>query len=110
MSFFTPHTAPFKVLFTVAFFPEGTLGSGASKGAEPRCDIIIIYPSQNIKKNSFHYPYNQENLLPVDRNKPSGHGQGAIHFSIPNDYALNLLATNIVFLVKLLNKPYHTTF
>ncbi len=47
-----------------------------------------------------------ESGLPTTRNKIAGHGQGEEVVSVPDefvDYALNLLATNIVFLVKLLN-------
>jgi len=47
-----------------------------------------------------------ETGLPTVRNRTSAHGQGQEIVSLPDayvDYAINLLATNIVFLVKLLN-------
>jgi len=45
-----------------------------------------------------------ESGLPTIRNKTAGHGQGSSVVPIPDeyvDYALNLVATNIVFLVKI---------
>lgn len=47
-----------------------------------------------------------ESGAPTLRNKISGHGQGDVIVEIPDEfveYALNLVATNIVFLVKLYN-------
>lgn len=67
-----------------------------------------------LDKNNFFPSYLSNHLsgikttletgLPVVRNKNAGHGQGSVVQTVPieyTEYALNLAATNIVFLVKL---------
>jgi len=71
---------------------------------------------QHLEKNAF-YPMELNSSmaglrtllegLPTIRNKKSGHGAGTMPTEIPDvlaDYALHLAATNIVFLVDLLNQ------
>ena len=48
-----------------------------------------------------------ESGLPTVRNKTSGHGQGKMEIEIPTEfaeYAINLAAVNIVFLVNILKR------
>ena len=81
---------------------------------DPRATASALI--QTLKDNSYFPSYLEthvnslkatlESGLPTVRNRNAGHGQGEEVVSVPDayvDYALNLLATNIVFLVKLLN-------
>ena len=80
---------------------------------DPRATASALI--QTLKDNSYFPSYLDSHLnslkatlesgLPTVRNRNAGHGQGEEVVSVPDayvDYALNLLATNIVFLVKLL--------